>query len=174
MRLVLFVVLSGIAVAASVHAFRTRLAYGFYRFIAFETLALLVVWNTNRWFREPLSVHQLVSWVLLAGSTALAAHGMHLLRVVGKAKKRFIEDTESLVRVGVYRYIRHPLYASLAFFGWGVFLKGLDAVSCILAAVATAFLVATSLSEESFDVDRLGVAYSEYKKQTKMFIPYVI
>jgi protein-S-isoprenylcysteine O-methyltransferase Ste14 len=68
----------------------------------------------------------------------------------------------------------HPLYASLALFGWGVFLKGADAFSAILAAIATAFLVVAARAEENFNIARLGSAYSDYRRETKMFIPYVI
>jgi protein-S-isoprenylcysteine O-methyltransferase Ste14 len=173
-QLLLFVVLSAVAVAVSLHAWRTRLAYGLFRFFAFEFLAVLIVWNASRWFRNPLSIQQIVSWTIFAASTALAAHGVHLLRSVGKAQRRVMENTETVVEVGVYRFIRHPLYASLLFIGWGVFLKGPDLPSGVLALAATAFWVATARYEERFNIDRFGVAYSEYMKRTKMFVPFLL
>ncbi len=173
-QVLLFVALSAVAVAASLHAWRTRTAYGFFRFFAFEFLAVLIVWNASRWFRDPLAIQQIVSWIIFAASTALAAHGLHLLRSVGKAQRRVMEDTETVVEVGVYRFIRHPLYASLLFFGWGVFFKGPDLPSGALALAATAFWVATARYEERFNIDRFGVAYSEYMKRTKMFVPFLL
>jgi protein-S-isoprenylcysteine O-methyltransferase Ste14 len=173
-QVLLFVVLSAVAVVASLHAWRTRLAYGFFRFFGFEVLALHIVWNAGRWFRDPLSIRQIVSWIIIAASTALAVHGVYLLRSVGKARHRVMEDTETVVEVGVYRFIRHPLYASLLFFGWGVFLKGPDLPSAALALAATAFWVATARYEERFNIDRFGVAYSEYMKRTKMFVPFLL
>ena len=85
-----------------------------------------------------------------------------------------MEDTQAVVEVGAYRYIRHPLYASLMFFGWGVFFKGLDLPSGVLAMAATAFWIATARCEERFNVAHFGTAYSEYMKRTKMFVPFML
>ena len=174
LRLFLFVVLSAAAVAVSGHAWRARQAYGFFRFFGFETLAVLIVWNAGRWFREPFSILQIVSWTLFAVSIALAAHGIYLLRAVGGAHRRIMEDTQIVVEVGLYRYIRHPLYASLMVLGWGVFFKGVDLPSGVLASAATALFFATARYEEGFNIDCFGAAYSEYMKRTKMFIPFVL
>jgi hypothetical protein len=89
----------------ALYAWRTHQVYGFPRFFAFETLVLLIVWNADRWFRDPMSIQQIFSWIIFAASTALAAHGLHLLRSVGKAQRRVMEDTETVVEGGVYRFI---------------------------------------------------------------------
>jgi protein-S-isoprenylcysteine O-methyltransferase Ste14 len=172
--LLLFVVFSAGAVAASLHAWRTQQVYGWCRFFAFEALGLLIVWNVRRWFDEPLSVQQLVSWTLLAASVALAAHAFYLLAAVGKAQARVMEDTQRVVEVGAYRYIRHPAHASLMLLGWGIFCKGLELPSLALASLTTGFLIATSRCEERFNLERFGTAYSEYIKRTRMFIPFVL
>lgn len=169
-----FACMSALAVAASLDAWRTRQKYGLFRFLGFESLALLVAWNADRWFEDPLGTHQLASWTIFIVSLALAVHGVHLLRCVGRARRRLMEDTQSLVVVGAYRYIRHPLYASLVYFGWGVFLKGLDMLSGALAVLATAFWYATAKCEEQFNVDRFGAAYADYMKHTSMFVPFVM
>jgi len=174
LELLLLVVLSAAAVAASMHAWRTQQTYGYFRFLAFESLAVLVVLNANRWFREPLSLRQILSWTILAGSTALAIHGVCLLRRVGRAQNRVMEDTQTVVQTSVYRYIRHPLYASLLFFGWGVFLKGVDPPSLVLASTATAFWIMTARYEERFNIAHFGAAYTDYMKRTKMFVPLVL
>ena len=75
MKRLLFLVLSIVAVVASLHVWRTQQIYELFRFLAFESLVLLIVWNTRRWFREPFSISQRVSWIILAASTALADHG---------------------------------------------------------------------------------------------------
>ena len=172
--LVLLVVLSSGAIAASLHAWRSNLAYGFYRFFAFETIAMSIAWNASRWFRDPASGNQIASWVLLVGGAALAIHGSYLLREVGRAQQRGIEDTLTLVDRGAYRYIRHPLYASLMLLAWGVFFKGTDLASAALAIMATGFLFATGRLEEQFNIRRFGSTYAEYRKRTKMFIPFVL
>lgn len=85
-----------------------------------------------------------------------------------------MEDTRTVVHAGAYRYIRHPLYASLLFFGWGVFLKRMDPVSAALASTATLFWIAAARYEERFNIQRFGAEYSEYEKRTKMLIPFVL
>ncbi len=55
-----------------------------------------------------------------------------------------------------------------------IFLKGPDLPSGALALAATAFWVATARYEERFNIARFGVAYSEYMKRTKMFIPFLL
>jgi len=174
LKLLLLVVFSALAVSASIHAWRTNQTYGHFRFLAFESLAVLIVFNAGRWFHEPLSLRQLLSWAILAGSTILAAHGVHLLRSVGKAQSRVMEDTQTVVQTGAYRYIRHPLCASLLFFGWGGFCKDLNLPSFLLASTATAFWTVTARYEERFNITQFGSAYAEYMKHTKMFIPLVL
>lgn len=174
LELLLLALLSASAVAASLHAFRTQQVYGLFRFFAFETLVLLIVWNAGRWFDEPSSTQQIVSWALFAASVAQAAHGIYILKAVGRAQSRIIEDTQTVLEVGVYHYIQHPLYASLMLFGWGVFFKGVDLSSGSPISVATAFLFATARFEERFNIDQFGEAYSEYMKRTKMFVPFLI
>jgi len=173
-RLLLLLLLTAGAIALSWHAWRRQHAYGLFRSFAFEAIILLIVLNSGRWFRDPLSVAQIVSWTLLVASLLLAAHGVHLLRVVGRAQARWIEDTQSMVEIGAYRYIRHPLYTSLLLFAWGAFLKGADLPSGALALAATAFLFATARCEEGFNIDRFGAVYFEYMKRTKMFIPLLL
>jgi protein-S-isoprenylcysteine O-methyltransferase Ste14 len=170
----LFLLMSVAAAAASVHAWRARQTYGLSHFLAFECLAALIVRNLDRWFQEPFSFPQVVSWITFVTAMVLAAHGLHLLRTVGRARARIMEDTQTVVAAGAYRYIRHPLYTSLVLFDWGVFLKGLDGTSAALASAATTFWVLTARQEERFNVDRFGTAYSEYMKRTKMFVPFLV
>lgn len=173
-NLILFIVLSAGAVAASLHSLRTHQVYGFFRFFAFETLVLLIIWNIPHWFHDPLSIHQIVSWTFLVASTVLGIHGIYLLKTIGKAQKRFIEDTQTIVEIGIYRYIRHPVYASLILLGWGVFFKGVDLPGGVLVLATTAFLFATARYEENFNVYQFGAVYSDYMKETKMFIPFLL
>lgn len=174
LKLLLLVALSAVAVVASIHAWRTQQAYGFLRFFAFESLALLIVWNARRWFRDPLSIQQIASWSIIVVSALLAAHGIHLLKSLGQSQRRVMEDTQAVVEIGAYRYIRHPLYASLMLLGWAVFLKGTDVISGVLALTATIFWIATARYEERFNIERFGTSYSEYMKHTKMFVPFLL
>ena len=95
-----------------------------------------------------------------------------MLRAVGRPKEGF-EDTTALVVVGIYKYIRHPLYGSLLLLAWGVFFKAPSLIGGILSLGASAFLVATARVEESEDLKKFGADYAAYMKTTKMFVPFV-
>ena len=128
--------------------------------------------NLRPWFRAPFAPLHILSWALLLGSLGLAVHGFILLSVIGRPQGR-IDQTTVLVTVGAYRYLRHPLYASLLLLAWGAFLKQPSLPGTVLAAAATASLIATARAEEAELSQKFGSAYAEYRKSTKMFIPYV-
>lgn len=159
---------------------RAPASHGFYRFFAWECLLLLFLLNMRGWFDRPFSSHQLVSWLLLLISLALVVPGVNLLRRKGRPKEQQrdipligIEKTTVLVTEGVFRYIRHPLYSSLLFLGWGIFFKHPSWPGALLALAASAFLVLTARAEEAENLRYFGEAYQEYMKHTKMFVPFV-
>jgi protein-S-isoprenylcysteine O-methyltransferase Ste14 len=97
-------------------------SHGFYRFFAWECILALVLLNFPHWVENPLSLHQLISWLLLLISIFSVVHGVHLLQIIGKPNENrpdaeLLEfgKTTYLVTVGAYKYIRHPLYSSLLF-----------------------------------------------------------
>ncbi len=84
-----------------------------------------------------------------------------------------MEKTSKLVTVGLYCYIRHPLYSSLLFLGWGMFFKSPSWLDAGLALICTFFLIATARTEERENGSYFGDEYVEYMKHSKMFIPFV-
>ena len=168
----IFAIGSMAVLGLSWNSLRDRRSHGFYRFFAFACLLALIVLNLNGWFASPFSTRQIASWVLLTASLPLAVHGFHLLRRLGEPRQG-IEQTTRLVRRGAYRYIRHPLYASLLLLSWGVFLKGITLLTGVLVLVISAVLVATAKAEEKKNVQAFGNEYLAYAETTKMFIPFV-
>ncbi len=154
--------------------------HGFYRFFAFEGLLALLVANLPAWFRNPFSPLQIVSWLLLLSSIPLAAHGFHLLQRAGRPETNLadagllgMEKTTRLVTGGVYRYIRHPLYASLMALGWGIFLKQPDLLALVLGVFISATLFFAARTEEEENLERFGEEYRAYMQHTRLFIPFV-
>ncbi len=147
-------------------------AHGFYRFFAFEGILGLILLNIDRWFHHPVSARQLISWPLLCASLFLAIHGYYLLRMIGRPMGNF-ENTTALVRIGAYKYIRHPLYSSLLFLGWGAFFKSVTLVSAVLTIAISVFLFATAKTEEAENLAKFGEEYIQYRKMTKMFVPFL-
>ncbi len=169
---ILFALATIIVLAFSRPSLRDPQAHGFFRFFAFECCLALVALHAGHWFRAPFSAHQMVSWALLIISAALAIHGFYLLRVIGSPREG-IEDTTRLVRVGAYKYIRHPLYASLLWLAWGTFFKEPSLLGGALAATATVFLVATARVEETENLQKFGAEYADYMGETRMFLPFL-
>ncbi len=172
LEFIIFAIMSAGIVFLSWKRLRKPRSHGFFRFFAFESILALILLNAKHWFREPFSALQVISWLLLLSSLAMAVHGFYLLHVSGKPAAG-IENTTVLVKWGAYRYIRHPLYSSLLLFGWGVFLKDPSLYSAITVLVACALLIATARVEEAENLQKFGAEYADYMKTTKMFIPFL-
>jgi protein-S-isoprenylcysteine O-methyltransferase Ste14 len=180
-RLALFFAGSAAIVKLSWRSLRHLRSHGFYRFFAFELLWALILLNVPVWFQDSLSARQLVSYSLLTASLALVIEGLRLLRLLGRPSPTAardanlsFENTTTLVTVGLYRFIRHPMYASLLALVWGAYLKNPLTISSIaLALGATGFLIATSITEERENLVRFGAAYAAYMRRTRRFIPFL-
>jgi protein-S-isoprenylcysteine O-methyltransferase Ste14 len=103
----------------------------------------------------------------------MAIQGFYLLHAVGRPKQG-IEDTTILVKTGIYKYIRHPLYSSLIILAWGSFLKDISLLPAGLAMLATIFSAATAVVEEKENLQRFEEEYATYMKSTKRFFPFII
>lgn len=175
-----FLIVSLFIVKMSWRSLRNWRSHGFYRFFAFELIVVLILLNVDVWFDNLFTARQLVASLLLCLSLFLAIHGFYLLKALGKPLGRVenssnwgYENTEFLVTVGAYRYIRHPLYTSLLLLGWGTFLKDPSILGGLLALAMSAFLVATAKTEETENLDRFGESYTAYIKSSKMFVPFL-
>jgi protein-S-isoprenylcysteine O-methyltransferase Ste14 len=147
--------------------------HGIPRFFVFEGLLLLGLLQSDAWFDQPLAVRQIISWILFITSICYALFGIRIFFRIGKPAGNF-ENTTKLVTTGLYKYIRHPMYASLLFLGWGMFLKDVTLISIILIAVITIADFLTCKVEESEMIKRFGEDYKDYMKKTKLWIPFVL
>ena len=180
LKLAIFVVVSAGFAYVSRASLPVPRSHGFYRFFAWECILALFLLNVESWFRDPFAIPQIVSWLLLIASAFLVIHGVYLLRRIGKPDDKReeapllgFEKTTALVVEGAYRYIRHPLYSSLLFLGWGIFFKDLSWAGLALAAGTTFFLANTARAEESENIRFFGAVYQDYMGRTRMFIPFL-
>ena len=184
LRVIIFAILSAALAYVSRASLKAPRSHGFYRFFAWECILALFFLNFisfQQWFGDPLSVRQLLSWVLLIGCVVPVVYGIILLRTQGAPDARrtddarlvWIEKTTQLVTTGVFKYIRHPLYSSLLLLAWGVFFKRPSWLAGGVVLGATAFLLATAKIEEVENIRYFGAAYRDYMQHSKMFIPFV-
>src|SRR5690606_15340342 len=90
--------------------------HGFTRVFSWECIIILFVFNYTVWFKEPFSLKQVISWLLLIISLWFLVESVVRLRrarkpgIVRVDEKLFrFEKTTELVTSGIYRYIRHPM-----------------------------------------------------------------
>jgi protein-S-isoprenylcysteine O-methyltransferase Ste14 len=155
-------------------------SHGFARFFAWEILLAMFLINIKRWFSNPLTWWQLISWALLLASLILVSQGVSLLWKVGKpdpgreeTPMLAMEKTSCLVTSGIYGAIRHPLYSSLLFLGWGIFFKSPSWLEAGLALLCTLALFITARVEERENIAYFGEEYVRYMRKSKMFVPFL-
>ena len=140
-----------------------------------------MVSNYSFWFENPLGINQIISWVFLFYSIYLVLAGTLLLKNAAKAEKTrndeklfSFEKTTELIETGIFKYIRHPLYSSLLFLTWGIYLKNTTGLLLLISLLSSGFLLMTARFEEKECVAYFGEKYRDYVKRTKRFIPFVL
>ncbi len=146
--------------------------HGIARFFAFESVFLLTLLNYRVWFSDPFSPLQLLSWVLLIISLYAVITGYLLLKRLGRPDSNF-ENTSQLVKTGIYKYIRHPLYLSVFLLGTGIMLKNPAKLQLVLSVVNLVAVYITARIEEGEMTAKFGAAYTDYMKESRMFIPFI-
>jgi protein-S-isoprenylcysteine O-methyltransferase Ste14 len=91
-------------------------------------------------------------------------------------KKYWSKETGkgSLVKKGVYRYIRHPQYTGLLLLSLGMMVEWATMPMLILYPVMAGMYVRLAKREENDMLAEFGHEYEEYMKTTKMFIPFIV
>jgi len=181
LRCAIFVLATLIFTFISRRALQNPRAHGFYRYFAFIGITSLVLHNQPAWFEQPFSALHCLSWLLLAISIALVTHGVILLIRYGGQSSRpaspenlAFENTQHLVVNGLYRYIRHPMYAALLLLAWGAFLKRVDVFTIVVICVVTLAIYLTAKVEEQENIAFWGDDYVKYKLSSRMFIPFIL
>lgn len=147
--------------------------HGIARFFAFESVLILFLVNYKVWFINPFSPLQLLSWIMLIISIYAVITGYLLLRRKGNPTINF-ENTSKLVKSGIYKYIRHPLYLSIFLLGTGIMLKDPGKLQILLGTINLIAVYITARIEENEMISKFGGEYKDYMKETKMFVPYIL
>ena len=179
-RIIIFAVLCILILVVSWRTIFNFKSHGFYRFISWLCIAWLFATNYRIWFNNPFSIRQIFSWIFLIISGYLVVVGVILMKKIGKPKNirnekslYQFEQTTELVDKGIFKYIRHPLYSSLLFLTWGIFLKNPAPVLFYISLLSTIFLYLTAIFDEKECILFFGDKYKEYMKRSKRFIPYI-
>jgi protein-S-isoprenylcysteine O-methyltransferase Ste14 len=154
--------------------------HGFFRFFVFEFTLVLILLNISFWFKDPYSVQQIISWILLIISIFLIIQSLYYLKKYSVLEKREhspanfeFENTVSLIQKGIYKYIRHPMYGSLLFLAIGSLLKHITVITLLLSTIILISVILTARAEEKENITFFGSGYEIYMRKTKRFIPFI-
>ena len=84
-----------------------------------------------------------------------------------------IVDGHQLVKDGLYKHIRHPIYLAETLRNFGLVLIFSSIYGVLLIAVATIFLLFRIRIEEEMLIEAFGEDYKEYQRNTKRLLPYI-
>ncbi|MDH5719092.1 MAG: isoprenylcysteine carboxylmethyltransferase family protein [Spirochaetia bacterium] len=171
-NIIIFAFFSIIFIYVSWPYLRKFSSRGFYRFFVFESILILILINSKYWFENPFSLFQILSWILLSVSVILVITAVYNLHKKG-APVKGIETTTKLVDRAVYKYIRHPMYASLFYLCWGSFLKNISILGAMLTFGVTILLGLIAKIEEKENIEKFGDSYLDYMKKSKRLLPFV-
>ena len=85
-----------------------------------------------------------------------------------------VKGDSNLVVNGIYKYIRHPMYASLIAFGFGAMLKDPGGIQVLIGAINLIAVYITARVEEKEMITKFGEEYKSYMNKTTMFIPFIL
>jgi protein-S-isoprenylcysteine O-methyltransferase Ste14 len=110
--------------------------------------------------------------VLLVAGLILGVRGLRDLGAAMSPFPRPLAGTR-IVRTGVYRHVRHPIYGGiiLAAFGWAMVMASPTAV--ILAVVLLFFFELKARREEVWLYEQ-DEEYAQYRASTRRFIPGIL
>jgi protein-S-isoprenylcysteine O-methyltransferase Ste14 len=145
--------------------------HGFYVFFAFESLLVLSYLNI-RW-GEGFAGQWIPSAILLVASALMAMSGFRALKKHGNAVKDW-EDTTRLIDRGIFRHIRHPLFASLMLLAIGILIKDVTGFAALACFMTLLFLFLASRVEEKENLAKFGDPYRTYQEKTKRYLPFLI
>lgn len=129
--------------------------------------AILPPWSAAEW---PLAVRA-TGWALLAAALLLGVAGARALGHSLTPFPRPLEDAEFCAR-GPYRFIRHPLYASVLLLAAGWALAWQSAAGLAFVPLLFVFFDLKARREERWLAERYP-QYPDYCRRARRFIPGV-
>jgi len=140
---------------------------------ALAFIIFMTVWIADIFFLQWTSPanHLLPGWVrLLIGAGILFLAG-YLARSGLTIVFSEVRETPAVIRKGIFRFLRHPIYFSEVLIYSGSLVLGFSWAALVIAAGATSFLYFLSRYEEKLLLNRFGDEYRKYMNDVGMWIP---
>jgi len=84
-----------------------------------------------------------------------------------------IVEGQQLVKDGLYKHVRHPLYLGEILRNFGIVSIFSSGYGILLIMIGTILLLLRIKTEEEMLVEAFGSDYEDYKRRTKRLIPYI-
>jgi protein-S-isoprenylcysteine O-methyltransferase Ste14 len=133
-----------------------------------------VLWDL---IRDPGSISALSAWNLLglflimAGFVILLTAQITLGRY--HASVPMIWEDHKLIRHGIYRLVRHPLYMGVITFCIGLAVFGPSFSGLLIMSLLIPIFLIRIRIEERLLLETFGDAYREYQRNTRKLIPFL-
>jgi protein-S-isoprenylcysteine O-methyltransferase Ste14 len=118
-------------------------------------------------------------WVLFLVGLGMILLGL-IIRLVAIAtlKKNFsgrlrIREDHTLIKNGIYHWIRHPAYLGLIITYIGVPVLLSSVLGLLVMSLIIPLLIHRIKLEERMLIERFGAEYEEYVEKSKKLIPYI-
>jgi protein-S-isoprenylcysteine O-methyltransferase Ste14 len=143
--------------------------------IAIMYLAMAVSLWESAWVRDSqvtLSALFITGIILIAIGLTIALVAVFTLRR-SYSSSLVIREDHQLIRHGIYRYVRHPVYSGtcVALFGMPLCLSSLFGLGIMLLVIPL-FLNRIKI-EEALLIEEFGAEYESYRETTRKLIPFV-
>lgn len=137
-------------------------------FLVIQTLFLDVLPISSR----PEGLRVVGTLLFVLGLATAVAGRLQLGRNWANLEDYRVLPEQQLVRQGIYRFIRHPIYTGDLLLVVGLELA-LNSWLVLGALALVAVVVRQTLAEEAV-LAHAFPGYGEYRKQSKMFIPFIV
>jgi protein-S-isoprenylcysteine O-methyltransferase Ste14 len=150
----------------------------FYNFISGVTflpvlaLTLMIPDKTLYSIPHPWTILTLGIQVVSAALLVFSLLQTGAFQFIGISQALGLKTTETLNTAGLYRYIRHPLYAFSLLFIWLTPTMSLNIF--LLYAALTVYIIIGAIYEERKLERVFGEAYRKYKARTAFLVPFII
>jgi len=129
-------------------------------------LFIAYIYHLQPWFSVPRLFAQ--SLVLIGGIGAI----YHYLKL--RSDNRNVQTPEHLVtNVGLYRFVRHPMYLCDIVAYSGLFLLHPSMLIALVLIVGYVALVQQARVEDQYLSQRFDSEFSRWEKRSKLLIPFV-
>ena len=115
--------------------------------------------------RVPIEIRLPIGILLLIVSGYIAGTGLWI--VFGKKAQ------QGVIRRGVFRFVRHPIYLSEIILYLGLLIIHISLAAACILIIAIFFMYYISRYEEKLLLERFGDEYRQYMEDVPMWFPHL-